>query len=232
MTKKSAVRKRFLPALLCLGLGGAAAAGDLRLAVPKQMAESGFLNYLLPRFKLKHRIAVLPVAPDAEAEMALSGTASGGTPVFADADGATYRLSLLAASAEAEKFRDWLQSDPGRAAITGFPPGGPSAYVTDLAVEAVVQAPEVTGDAALGAMLALRHCGRCHVVDRRNRMGGIGSTPSFRRDAGAAALVQPLQRLLGREPAPELYRTDRRHRTVQRVQGQPCRAGADHAGRP
>ncbi|MCL5775518.1 hypothetical protein M1105_00725 [Limibaculum sp. FT325] len=34
-------------------------------------------------------------------------------------------------------------------------------------------------DPASGEKLALFHCGRCHVIDARNRMGGIGSTPSF-----------------------------------------------------
>jgi len=32
----------------------------------------------------------------------------------------------------------------------------------------------------LGEKLSLYHCGRCHRVSERNRMGGIGSTPSFR----------------------------------------------------
>lgn len=32
---------------------------------------------------------------------------------------------------------------------------------------------------APGEKLALANCGRCHVVNDRNRMGGIGSTPSF-----------------------------------------------------
>ena len=32
---------------------------------------------------------------------------------------------------------------------------------------------------APGEKLALVHCGRCHVIGERNRMGGIGSTPSF-----------------------------------------------------
>jgi mono/diheme cytochrome c family protein len=30
-----------------------------------------------------------------------------------------------------------------------------------------------------GERLALRHCGRCHVVGEANRFGGIDSTPSF-----------------------------------------------------
>lgn len=32
---------------------------------------------------------------------------------------------------------------------------------------------------APGEKLTLVNCGRCHVVSERNRMGGIGSTPSF-----------------------------------------------------
>jgi hypothetical protein len=34
-------------------------------------------------------------------------------------------------------------------------------------------------DYAPGEKLTLFNCGRCHVVSTKNRMGGIGSTPSF-----------------------------------------------------
>jgi len=34
-------------------------------------------------------------------------------------------------------------------------------------------------DWAPGEKLTLQHCGRCHVINERNRTGGIGSTPSF-----------------------------------------------------
>lgn len=37
----------------------------------------------------------------------------------------------------------------------------------------------VAQDHTPGEKLALFHCGRCHVVNEKNRMGGIGSTPSF-----------------------------------------------------
>ena len=36
-----------------------------------------------------------------------------------------------------------------------------------------------TGDAERGREVAESHCSRCHVVGDFNRMGGIGSTPSF-----------------------------------------------------
>jgi hypothetical protein len=37
----------------------------------------------------------------------------------------------------------------------------------------------VAQDYARGEKLTLLNCGRCHVVSAKNRMGGIGSTPSF-----------------------------------------------------
>jgi mono/diheme cytochrome c family protein len=41
--------------------------------------------------------------------------------------------------------------------------------------------PDATNPETLaeGERLALHHCGRCHVVNEKNRFGGIGSTPSF-----------------------------------------------------
>lgn len=35
------------------------------------------------------------------------------------------------------------------------------------------------GDRVKGRKIALEHCARCHVIGDLNRMGGIGSTPSF-----------------------------------------------------
>ena len=35
------------------------------------------------------------------------------------------------------------------------------------------------GDRTRGEEIVRQHCARCHVIDIRNRMGGIGSTPSF-----------------------------------------------------
>jgi len=51
-----------------------------------------------------------------------------------------------------------------------------------LVALAGIQAPGVTlaQDYAPGEKLTIVNCGRCHVVSPKNRMGGIGSTPSFR----------------------------------------------------
>lgn len=39
--------------------------------------------------------------------------------------------------------------------------------------------PAAATDWAPGEKITFIHCGRCHVIGPRNRMGGIGSTPKF-----------------------------------------------------
>ncbi len=160
--------------ILSLGLGTAAKA-DLTLLMSEEMLANGFDKQILPRFKFKHRIAVTPVT-EGEADMVLGGD---GTRVFQAIEGDVVRLAIRTDNPEAKTFLDWLKSGPGKAAIEGFEPDGRQVYTTEVAV-VVVETQEVfEGDTATGSRLALVHCGRCHVVDQRNRMGGIGSTPSF-----------------------------------------------------
>lgn len=144
------------------------------------MLEQGFDKQILPRFGFKHRIRIAPV-DEGEADLELSDS-PGGFRIFSDADG-NYYLSILTEDAEdrekAVKFLDWLQSTPGKAAIESFEPEGVPLYSTEVAVAVVEKAEVFEGDTKEGSRLALVHCGRCHVVDERNRMGGIGSTPSF-----------------------------------------------------
>ncbi len=156
-----------------------ATAADLTLRLPPGMVESGFDKQILPRFKFKHRIEIAPVT-DGAADMALGET---GDRVFQEIDGNVFRLDILteddALAAQARTFRDWLRSGPGKAAIEAFAPDGAQVYTTEQAAVVVKKTETFEGDDAIGARLALVHCGRCHVVDERNRMGGIGSTPSF-----------------------------------------------------
>ena len=154
-------------------------AQDLTLRMPQAMMDAGFHKQILPRFKFKHRIDVAPVT-DGEADMAFGDS---GTRVFQSVDGQEVRLDILTEDAEgkeyAGKFLGWLKSSSGKSAVEGFKPDGTQVYTTELAA-VVVQKQEVFGgDKAKGSRLALVHCGRCHVIDKRNRMGGIGSTPSF-----------------------------------------------------
>lgn len=158
----------------------AAEEAPVRLAMPDALREIGFDKQLLPRFKFKTRIDVEAVPPGEAADMALAIEAEGGTRVFSDEDGAVWRIAGTGTRPDAVKaFVDWLRSTPGKAAIEAFAPDGAALFTTEVAVKAVVEVEVVDGDTALGGRLALVHCGRCHVVDERNRMGGIGSTPSF-----------------------------------------------------
>lgn len=145
------------------------------------MIDSGFDKQILPRFGFKHRIRVAPVTEGA-ADMALSDQ-PGGFRIMVDADDTVWYLAILTEEAEAAEqaatFLEWLQSTPGQAAIESFAPDGAPVYSTEVKVVVVRETETFDGDKAEGARLALVHCGRCHVVDERNRMGGIGSTPSF-----------------------------------------------------
>lgn len=148
--------------------------------MPAFMIEKGFDKQILPRFGFKHRLKVEPVT-DGEADMALSE--SEGQEVFREIDGAAWHLDILTEEAEAAghaaTFLEWMRSDPGRAAVESFAPDGAPEFTTEVVVVEVVEEEEFDGDTKTGARLAIVHCGRCHVVDKRNRMGGIGSTPSF-----------------------------------------------------
>lgn len=163
--------------LLCLSLLLAAtpsmAEGPLGLAAPREVSDSGLLKHILPRFSLKTGIRVIF---DETGVMQLA-KAPPGDPVFAR-DGQVFYLRI-GADPRQMRFRDWLLSDIGIRTIETFKPaqGAPFSATFDIAVDA---APEtITGDAAKGAVLSRMHCGRCHVIGAQNRMGGLGSTPSF-----------------------------------------------------
>ena len=148
------------------------------------MLAAGFDKHLLPRFKFKHRIALTAVGPGEDAELALVPGGTEGARVFARTeDQSVVRLETLSdapgVAEVAGTLRKWLISTPGKSAIEGFAPDGTALFTAQVKKATVVVAETIEGDVALGSNLAIRHCGRCHVVDKRNRMGGIGSTPSF-----------------------------------------------------
>jgi len=169
-----------LLAVLCAAQVSAQEA--LRVRMTEAMLAAGFDKHLLTRFKFKHRIALEPVTPDGAAELALLPGGDDGRRVFSTLDGQSVRLRILSDAPEvaeaAETFRGWLTSGPGKAAVESFAVDGRAFFTTQVQQVAVEAAVEVDGDIAQGSDLAIRHCGRCHVVDQRNRMGGIGSTPS------------------------------------------------------
>lgn len=198
---------------MALALWAAAAGAQeapVRLAMPERLIALGFDKHLLPRFRFKTRIAVDAVPEGAEADMALGIEAEGGTRVFSDADGAVWRIAATgdARAEEVAAFIDWLRSTPGKAAIEGFAPEGAALFSTQVAVKTAVVEETLDGDAAKGARLALVHCGRCHVVDERNRTGGIGSTPSFAALRGRAGWSDLFRTFWTANPHPSFTQVD------------------------
>ena len=184
--------KRALAALCLAAAAQAALAEERRIVVAASadLAASGLLKHLLPRFALKTgtRVAAVDLAEAADADVLLGPRAALGTgrPVF-ESGGAVYLCRLAegggARAERAARFLDWLTSDIGRRTVESFVPSGARAGAALYTAVSPAAAPEGgparPADAARGARAALAHCGRCHVVGPVNRMGGLDSTPSF-----------------------------------------------------
>jgi len=62
------------------------------------------------------------------------------------------------------------------------------------------------GDVGKGRALADKYCARCHVIDARNRYGGIESTPSFPLLARRKDYFERFQTFYRRRPHPVYVR--------------------------
>lgn len=145
---------------------------DFTLSAPTNLNDTAFLQHLLPRFSLKHGVRIVQVPDGADASFGTDGIAvfSGlGTIWHLDHNGAAGPVL----------FVQWLASDIGTRAIEGFKPDGVSIFSGEIIVERVVAELTFDGDPIAGETLSLTHCGRCHVINERNRMDGMGQTPSF-----------------------------------------------------
>lgn len=142
------------------------------LNAPDDVASTGFLKHLLPRFSLKSgiRITLSDGASDAV-------FGNDGTPVFRQGD--TIWHFNATGGPYTDAFLEWLLSDVGKRTIEAFKPEGDSLFIADVTVKAEVQEVQLSGDLAMGESESLSKCGRCHVVNEKNRMNAIGSTPSF-----------------------------------------------------
>ncbi|MEL7212839.1 MAG: hypothetical protein AAGK92_09275 [Pseudomonadota bacterium] len=138
------------------------------LDVDPVLVEAGLMQHLLPRFSLKTGIKVNIDA--SEADLVLG---DGGAPAVAQGD-TVWGLSE-ATDPDAARFAEWLLSDVGVRALDNFGSGFTAPLVAAEAAEEIA----ISGDLAAGEKAAMTHCGRCHVVNARNRMNAIGSTPSF-----------------------------------------------------
>lgn len=152
----------------------AAQEAALKMAVPQALEDSGFMQFLVPRFSLKTSVRIERVAQDTEAQMRVGAE---GTPVFSGL-GETWSLSHDG-DVRAERFLDWLVSDIGQRTIESFAGEGGVAFTAPTEIARVEKATVYTGDVALGETLSLVKCGRCHVISDKNRMKGMGATPSF-----------------------------------------------------
>ncbi|WP_170371420.1 c-type cytochrome [Ruegeria arenilitoris] len=163
--------------LLCLSLTLFASPSwsqeEIGLAAPDDVARSGLLKHILPRFSLKTGIRV--VAEEGGAMVLAVGPP--GQPVF-QRGGDIYHLRIQDDPRQA-RFQDWLLSDVGKRTVESFAPteGGP--FSASFETVAAPEPDAIEGDALLGEKLSLTHCGRCHVIGPQNRMNGLGSTPSF-----------------------------------------------------
>lgn len=151
----------------------AAQTPDIGVNAAPDLVESGLMQHILPRFSLKSSVRVA-LADDGAIQIAAGPP---GTPVFARGD-AIYYLRHDD-SEKARRFADWLTSDIGRRTVESFQPEGAPLYSASLDLGPADTAELFEGDAAKGAELSLRLCGRCHVIGEQNRMKGLGSTPSF-----------------------------------------------------
>jgi mono/diheme cytochrome c family protein len=151
------------------------------LSVPQALEKSGFLDYLLPRFSLKTSVRVQRVAAGNAADLRLRASdndSNFGPPVFQGPQ-VLWHIERVSDSPAAARFMAWLGSDIGRRTILAYQPDGVPLFTLPKA-KPVATAPErAPVDTAVGEGLALANCGRCHVVNAKNRMNSIGSTPSF-----------------------------------------------------
>ena len=182
-------------ALVFFAPGVGAADKAFTLKASPEIIDNGLVKFLRPRFSLKTgtKITVEPLPLPVEAlsgadayllpSAALPSTdgATRRAAVFGEIGGRSYSMVVMpgAGQAHAERFMDWLASKVGAATLAAFKIDGEVAYgpaEAEAAKEVVV---EPTGDTKKGEQIALRQCGRCHVVSDKNKFAGIGSTPSF-----------------------------------------------------
>lgn len=153
---------------------GAAQEAELKLSVPQVLEDSGFMQFLVPRFSLKTSIRMSRVVEGEPAQMSFGAT---GTPVF-EGLGQTWHFDHNG-DTRAVRFLDWLTSDIGVRTIESYAAADGDGFRVPTGEVIEEEETVFVGDAALGETLSLKQCGRCHVINESNRMKGMGATPSF-----------------------------------------------------
>lgn len=165
---------------LVICAGTALAQQDARefdMQITPELAETGLLDYILPRFALKNARRARVVNADTNADAVIGPMRDGARPVFAR-QGVTYGVTLRGDNGAAAAFVDWILTEAGQRSVADFVPDDGVPFGP---VEIVIAPAEINfdGDVDAGAQLAAHHCGRCHRVSPQGRGIGIGSTPSF-----------------------------------------------------
>jgi len=156
-----------------------AADKEFALAVPHALAETGLLDFVVPRFSLKTATRITLVDETTGAVARLNQD-SEGVAVFSGPNGDWFLdVGTGDGNAAAHRFSDWLTSDIGHNTIVAFQIDGSTPFQPPSKSESIKVLPDLEGDAIAGEKLAELHCGRCHMVNERTRMSTIGSTPSF-----------------------------------------------------
>lgn len=146
----------------------------LKLAVPEALETSGFVKFIVPRFSLKTSIRIERVAQAEDAQMRF-GTE--GTVVFV---GLGEEWGFISnGDPRADRFLKWLKSDVGKRTIESFTSPDGETFASEVKAAEIEEETTYDGNAKRGEELSLSLCGRCHVVNEKNRMNGVGSTPSF-----------------------------------------------------
>jgi len=155
---------------------------DLAVFADSALIEPGLMAFLLPRFSLKTGIGVHlePLAAKVPGQGVVLQQADGvGLPVLAGPKGVYTVTQTNPDDPAANRFVGWLLSDIGQRTINQFKHAWGQLFSGAAQDEPAAPRASLTGDAGRGEGLAYANCGRCHVIGERNRMNGIGSTPSF-----------------------------------------------------
>ena len=161
-------------ALAILWSSATAEEAPLKLAVPEALETSGFAQFVVPRFSLKTSIRITRVSTSEDAQMRFGEE---GKIVFIGL-GEEWGFTSDG-DPRADRFFKWLTSDVGKRTIESFTSQAGETFTTEIEVSVVDTEASYDGNATLGEELSLSMCGRCHVINEKNRMNGMGSTPSF-----------------------------------------------------
>lgn len=149
-----------------------AQSADFTISATREIRDTGFLQHLLPRFSLKHGVRITLVDESGDVVIGEKGV-----PVFAGLD----RIWSVTGSKAAapDLFMEWLLSEIGKRTIESFKLDSVAVFTAQVEDQKVARVLAFEGDPVQGEALSLAHCGRCHVINKTNRMKGMGQTPSF-----------------------------------------------------